>query len=409
MLMNCKFTEARDALLELVRPVEAERVSVSACVGRVLAERGVAVADVPPFDRSPYDGYAFRAADTQTASREHPVTLRILEEIAAGGMWTQPVTEGTAVKILTGAPVPEGADAVCQFEKTEFTAETVTLFGAFRPGDNIVRRGEDVQAGQILAEAGTVIDGPLAGTLAAQGITAPLVYRRPRAGLLTTGSELADAGEALTPGKIVNTNRYTFEAELARLGMEPRFFGAPGDDVPSIAAALEAALAESDLVVVTGGVSVGDYDLTPAALEAVGAEIVVKNVALKPGGKCCYAVRDGKLICCLSGNPASSLTNFYAVVLPAVRRMCGLTAAKLPEIPVTLAEPFPKKSPQTRLLRGRLELAHGKTAMSITSEQGNSILHTMIGCNLLAVVPAKSAPLPVGTELTAYLLPFALY
>jgi molybdopterin molybdotransferase len=405
MLNNCEFITARDCLLDLVEPVGTEPVSVSSCVGRVLAAQVTAAADVPPFDRSPYDGYVFRAADTAAASKDSPVTLRILEEVAAGSVASQPVTAGTAVKILTGAPIPPGADAVCQFEKTEFTAQTVTLFSAFRAGDNIVRRGEDVAAGQVLAEAGTVIDGPLAGTLAAQGITAPTVYRRPVAGILTTGSELVEAGEALTPGKIVNSNRYTFEAELARHGLEPRYFGTPGDRLEDITAAMEAALAESDLVVVTGGVSVGDYDLTPAALEAIGAEIVVKNVDLKPGGKCCYGLRDGKLLCCLSGNPASSLTNFKAVALPAVRKLCGLAAPRLPEIPVTLTEPFRKKSPRTRLLRGKLDLSGGTTAMSITGEQGNSILHTMIGCDLLAMVPAGSGPLPEGTQLTAFLLP----
>jgi molybdopterin molybdotransferase len=128
-------------------------------------------------------------------------------------------------------------------------------------------------------------------------------------------------------------------------------------------------------------------------------------VDLKPGGKCCYGLRDGKLLCCLSGNPASSLTNFKAVALPAVRKLCGLAAPRLPEIPVTLTEPFRKKSPRTRLLRGKLDLSGGTTAMSITGEQGNSILHTMIGCDLLAMVPAGSGPLPEGTQLTAFLLP----
>ncbi len=324
MLTQCEYTQARDALLARTEPVETEYAALDHCAGRVLAQPLLAGRDVPPFDRSPYDGYAFRSADVVHASKENPVTLRILEEVPAGHMWTQPVTAGTATKVLTGAPVPDGADAVCKFEDTDFTADTVTIFSPSRSGDNVVRRGEDVSAGQALAEAGDVIDGALAGTLAAQGVAAPLVYRRPVAGVITTGTELAEPGHELEPGKIVNTNRYTFLAELTRQGMVAQFFGAPGDSVDQIAAALEKALAVCDLVILTGGVSVGDYDLTPAAVEAVGAEILVKNVALKPGGKCCYAQRDGRLICCLSGNPASSMTNFYAVALPALRRLRGI-------------------------------------------------------------------------------------
>lgn len=402
MLSKVEFTAARDLLLERVSPVPAERISISACAGRVLAERIEAVTDVPPFDRSPFDGYAFRAADTAGASAAQPVTLRVLEELAAGQTPTQEVTPGTAVRLMTGAPIPPGADAVTMYEKTCFTAQTVTIPFQAQPGENIVRRGEDVQQGQVLAEPGTVLDGPLAGSISSQGVRAPLVCRRPRAGIITTGSELVEAGQTPGPGKIVNSNRYTFEAELAQDGLQVRFFGSPADCLEEIAAAMEAALADSDLVVVTGGVSAGDYDLTPAALEAIGAELLVKDVQLKPGGKCCYAVRDGKLLCCLSGNPASSLTNFDAVALPAVRKLCGLTEPLLPEIPVTLAMPFRKKSPRPRLLRGRLQLTHGRTEMTIAGEQGNSVLHTMIGCDLLALVPAGSGPLPAGTQLQAF-------
>ncbi len=397
------YTQARDLLLEQVAGVEAVSCPLSDCAGRILAQTVTAVCDVPPFDRSPYDGYAFCAADTQNAD-EAPVTLRILEEIPAGSMWSVPVTPGTASKILTGAPIPLGADAVCMYEKTAFTDETVTIPDVYRSGDNVVRRGADVVAGQLLAREGCAFDGALIGTLAAQGNTAPLVYRRARAGVITTGSELEEAGERLTGGKIINTNRYTFVAELSARGLQTDYYGHPSDSVAEISAALEQALSQCDVVVVTGGVSVGDYDLTPAALKHIGAEILVQNVALKPGGKCCYAMRGGKLICCLSGNPASALTNFYAVALPAIRKICGHNTPKLPEISVRLAQPFAKKSPKTRLLRGRLCLNDGPAEMQISGAQGNGVLHTMIGCDLLAIIPAGSPALPQGTILTAYRL-----
>ncbi len=406
MQTGLEYQEARSLLLERVAPIaRLERVPLFQAVGRVLAEEVFAAGDVPPFDRSPYDGYAFRAADTAGASREHPVTLQILEEVPAGSMWTQTVTSGTATKILTGAPVPPGADAITKYEDTAFDEKTVTVFAPFRAGENIVPKGEDVTKGQLLAEQGTVIDSALLGTLAAQGIVEPLCYGVPTIGILTTGSELAEAGEPLTGGKIVNTNQYTFFAAVEHIGCTPVVCGAPGDDPDAIAGAMDRALNACDLVLTTGGVSVGDYDFTPDAMERAGAELFLRTLKLKPGGASAYGVRGGKLICGLSGNPASALTNFYAVVLPAIRKLQGIRAPLLTELTVTLKEDFPKKSPKTRLIRGTLDLTDGTARMMVDRGQGNGVLHSLIGCNLLAEIPAGSPRLPSGTRLRAYLIP----
>jgi molybdopterin molybdotransferase len=406
MQTNLDYQTARDLLLEQVKPLERlERVSLFQATGRVLAEDVFAIGDVPPFDRSPYDGYAFRAEDTQGASQDHPVTLRILEEVPAGSMWTQTVTAGTATKILTGAPVPPGADAVTKYEDTEFTAESVTLFAESKSGDNIVPRGEDVVKGQLLARKGTIIDSALLGTLAAQGVVEPLCYHLPVVGIITTGSELVEAGEALSGGKIVNTNQYTFYAALAHAGCQPVVCGAPGDDPEAIAQAMEKALETCDMVITTGGVSVGDYDFTPDAMERTGAEVLIRTLKLKPGGASAYGKRDGKLICSLSGNPASALVNFYAVVLPALRKLRGLFQPELVRLVVTLEEDFRKKSPKTRLIRGTMNLSDGTARMKVDQGQGNGVLHSLIGCSLLAEIPAGSPKLPAGTRLEAYLIP----
>ncbi len=405
MEQKMEFTAARDMLLSLVEPVaRTERVPLTESWGRVLAEDVFAKGDVPPFDRSPFDGYAFQAADTFQASEETPVTLRILEEVPAGSMWTQAVTPGTATKILTGAPVPPGANAITKYEETEFTAEAVKLFHPYKEGENVIPQGEDVRAGALLAHKGEVIDPAMAGTIAAQGVVQPLVYARPVVGLITTGSELSDAGSELSGGKIINTNRYTFQAALERAGCEVKFLGAPVDTTEGIAALMEKAFDECDLLVTTGGVSVGDYDLTPAALQKAGAELLIRKLAIKPGGASAYGRKNGKLACCLSGNPAASMTNLYAVVLPVLRKLRGLARPQLTAVKVALREPFGKKSPQTRLLRGILVLEDGTAKMAITGEQGNGVLHTMIGCNLLAVVPKGTGKLPEGTVLDAYLI-----
>lgn len=398
------YVTARELLLAAVIPVGAERVPLSRCGGRILAQDLTAEENIPPFDRSPYDGYAFRAADTVGVSKEHPVTLRILEEIPAGSVPTVKVTEGTAVKLLTGAPIPPGADAVTKYEVTEFTGETVTLFTPAESGENIVRTGEDVRKGEILVRCGDVVDPGVAGTLAAQGTALPLVYRVPRIGIVSTGSELTEVEETPGPGKIRNSNRYTLETVLTAIGCEPVYLGLAGDSAEEICALLKKGLAECDAVISTGGVSVGDYDLTPDAMELAGAELLFRGVAMKPGMACAYGVCRGKLICGLSGNPASSLTNFYAVALPALRKLAGRRDYLPEEITVTLSNGFGKKSPATRFLRGRLELKDGTACMTVPKDQGNVVLSSTIGCNMMAVVPAGSGPLAAGTVLKGFLL-----
>ena len=404
--MNYKTTyrEARAALLEAVRPVGKERVPLAACTGRVLARELVASSDVPPFDRSPFDGYVLRAADTLNASRENPVTCNIVEELPASCVPKYMLGAGQASKILTGAPIPPGGDAVIPFEHTEFTDSTVTLFKPLKSGENIVRKGEDIRQGALLSPCGQLMDAGLMGSLAGQNIAEPLVYRRPRIGILSTGSELIELGHDLPLGKIHDTNRYSMAALVGGLGTEPVLYGSVPDNVEAIAEAMEQALSECDALITTGGVSVGDYDLTPRAMERIGARILVHGVDLKPGMACCYAVRDGKLLCGLSGNPASSITNFYVVALPALRRLCGRRDCETREFPVTLAERFGKPSPANRLLRGFSDLESGTLKLRLSSGQGNVMISSLIGCDLAAIVPAGSGPVEAGTVLQGFFL-----
>lgn len=404
MKNSLSFEKARELLLERVHSVGTEILPLEACGGRILAKGVTALRDVPPFDRSPYDGYAFRAADAAGASRETPVTLRVLEEVPAGSLPRFAAAEGAAIRIMTGAPIPEGADAVIMYEKTAFTAETVTLFDPVRPGDNIVRAGEDVLAGETLGSAGGLLDAGTLGTLAAQGIPALEVYRRPRVGVISTGSELIEPGEPPQPGKIYNSNRYTFTALLSEAGCEPVWLGSSGDRTESIAALIRKGEAGCDAVILTGGVSAGDYDLTPAAMEACGAEVLFRRVDMKPGMACCCGLGEGKLLCGLSGNPAAAMTSFWAVVLPALKKLCGRRDCLPGELTVTLLDGFKKKSPVTRLLRGRLTFSQGAAEMTLSPKQGNGVLSSAAGCDVMAVIPAGSGPLPAGTKLKGFML-----
>ncbi len=403
-ILSCE--EARKRLLQFTGPVGTEMIQLSDCLGRILAEDIRAAADVPDWPRSAFDGYAFRAEDTLSASPEAPVTLRILEEVPAGKVPETRLTEGTAVRILTGAMLPEGADSVEMFEKTEFTETSVTLFHPGRPGNNVVPRGEDAVRGQLLAAKGTKIDPGLMGVFASQGLREIPVFRIPKVGVISTGTEVVELGSVLPRGKIYNSNRALFEGELRKLGVRPVRVGIARDSVREIRELLELALDTCDAVLLTGGVSVGAYDLTGRAILEAGGEPLFSGVAMKPGKACFYAVRDGKMICALSGNPASAMTNYHAVAKAGLKRLCGWNQGDCfpAEIRVALKEDFPKKSKNERWVRGRLDLSDGTVRIDVPKQQKNSALSSTVGCDVMAVIPAGSGPLPAGTVLQGYLM-----
>ncbi len=325
MLKNCDYKIVRDVLLEKAAPVDTEEVPLQDCAGRVLAREILAQSDIPPFDRSPYDGYAFRAEDTAQASEEQPVTLRITDYIAAGDVPHCPVTAGTAAHLM-----------VLPFEKTRFTEETVTISEPQKSGSNIVYAGEDVQKGQLLCPAGIRIDAGLAGTLAGQRILRPLVYRKPVVAILSTGTELLEEDEDPSPGRISNTNRYTLQAACTLAGCTAFYAGTARDDEDEISRLLTKAMESCDAVIISGGVSVGDYDCTPAAMEKAGIRLLARGLSLKPGMAGAYGIceKEGKgsdgsggngiPVFGLSGNPAACMTAFYAVVLPVLKKRTGL-------------------------------------------------------------------------------------
>ena len=403
-ILSCE--EARKRLLQFTGPVGTEMIQLSDCLGRILAEDIRAAADVPDWPRSAFDGYAFRAADTSSASPETPVTLHILEEVPAGKVPETRLTEGTAVRILTGAMLPEGADSVEMFEKTEFTETSVTLFHPGRPGNNVVPRGEDAVRGQLLAAKGTKIDPGLMGVFASQGLREIPVFRIPKVGVISTGTEVVELGSVLPGGKIYNSNRALFEGELRKLGVRPVRVGIARDSVREIRELLELALDTCDAVLLTGGVSVGAYDLTGRAILEAGGEPLFSGVAMKPGKACFYAVRDGKMICALSGNPASAMTNYHAVAKAGLKRLCGWNQGDCfpAEIRVALKEDFPKKSKNERWVRGRLDLSDGTVRIDVPKQQKNSALSSTVGCDVMAVIPAGSGPLPAGTVLQGHLM-----
>ncbi len=414
MLKNCDYKIVRDVLLEKAAPVDTEEVPLQDCAGRVLAREILAQSDIPPFDRSPYDGYAFRAEDTAQASEEQPVTLRITDYIAAGDVPHCPVTAGTAAHLMTGAPVPEGADAVLPFEKTRFTEETVTISEPQKSGSNIVYAGEDVQKGQLLCPAGIRIDAGLAGTLAGQRILRPLVYRKPVVAILSTGTELLEEDEDPSPGRISNTNRYTLQAACTLAGCTAFYAGTARDDEDEISRLLTKAMESCDAVIISGGVSVGDYDCTPAAMEKAGIRLLARGLSLKPGMAGAYGICEkegngsggsggkGIPVFGLSGNPAACMTAFYAVVLPVLKKRTGLRQYLPEHVRVRLTEDYSRRNQSARLLRGRIDPGGTVQEMQISPRQGNQMLASFAESNAFAEIPA-GASLEAGDIADAFL------
>lgn len=411
MLEKGSYRQVRDMLLCRVSAVGKERADLETCAGRILAEEAVAAADNPPFDRSPYDGYAFRARDTEGASASCPVTLRLVDYIAAGDVAHTGITKGTAAHLMTGAPIPPGADAVLPFERTEFTDRSVTISSAVKAGENVVRAGEDVKKGTVLCRPGTPVDAGLAGTLAGLGIFHPLVYRQPLVGIISTGTELLEEDEPPADGRIYNTNRYALQAACAQAGCRTLYLGTARDEEGVISGLIRRALSEDgcDAVILSGGVSVGDYDCTPSAMERAGVEVLARGLSLKPGMAGAFGIfvpdpleagtreenssagAPGIPVLALSGNPAACMTAFYAVALPVLKKRAGCSRILPDQVRVRLDRDYSRKNQSVRLLRGRVEAGEAVLEVTIPEKQGNQMLGSLAGSNVFVEIPAGTA------------------
>ena len=402
MIQRIEADSARDMLYKLPAHPAKENCSLADALGRVLAQDIAAAIPIPPFDRSPWDGYALRSADVNNASRERPVTLKISEELPAGVVPTVALTPGFAAKILTGAPMPPGADCTIKYEQTEFTETDVKIFESVPPGKDMICAGDDVPLGAPIAHRGDVITPPLMGLIASVGVSEVSVFKSPRAAILNTGAELIEPGSPLPPAKIYNSNVFTLTGYLRGQGVEAFNFGVVHDDTDAIAERVKAALAVSDIVITTGGASVGDYDCMVRVMEMLNAEILFWKAAIKPGGAVAAAVLDGKLLLALPGNPGGAIMFLLRCAMPYIRKLCG-QAVHFPEpIDVYLKKPFDKLSERSRMLRGYLEIIGGKAYFTEQGPQGGADISSYTDADLLAEIPADSAPLPAGVLVKAW-------
>jgi len=381
--------EALSLVLESVRPLEAEDVPVGEAPGRWPAREAVAAVDLPPFDSSAMDGYAVRAADT-------PGELRVAAQSAAGRPAAAALAAGEAFGISTGAVVPEGADAVVPVEVTESRGDSVRV-DAVAVGDNVRFRGSDIRAGDVVVRAGSRLGPAQVGALAAVGIGTVECCRRPRVALLATGTELRRPGEPLGPGEIYESNTTLLAAQLRSAGALPEPLDAVADDEQATRAALARGL-EADVLITSGGVSVGPHDLVRAALSELGAEEVFWRVAVKPGKPVVFARRGATLVFGLPGNPVSSLVGFELFVRPALYALQGAAAPGPAYEPGLLAAPLRRGPDRDELVRARALPSEEGRRLEPVAGQASHMIARAAAADALVVVPRGDGELAAGTS-----------
>ena len=399
--------EASERILADIRPLSIERVPLLESLGRVLATPVVAPLTIPAWDNSAMDGYAARSEDIASAAAESPVTLTVLETVPAGAFPTLAVSAGTCTRIMTGAPLPEGADTVVRVEDTDGGLERVTVRSARDARRNVRRRGEDITVGTRVFERGTPVGAAQIGVLASMGAASVDVYRRPRAAFLGSGDEIVDLdrfSEALDGKKIVTSNSYTLHAMIRAAGGEPVNLGIARDDPADVRERIERA-SGCDLLVTTAGISAGEYDYIRDVLAEFGVTLEVWKVRMRPGAPLGFGWLGGMPWIGLPGNPVSTMVTFDLFVRPVLRRMLGHTRLFRRPVTVTLEEPVTIGAKLTHFLRAVVTVREdGSFSARLTGAQGSGILTSMALANALLILPEDRSRVEAGETLHAFLL-----
>ncbi|MHB8978058.1 MAG: molybdopterin molybdotransferase MoeA [Trichloromonadaceae bacterium] len=396
--MSLTYHAARQQILEQVRPLEAETVPLLDALGRAIAEPLIATLDLPRFDNSAMDGYALRAADSGAG-----VKLRVTGYLLAGSLERPTVEPGCAVRIMTGAPLPPGADTVVPEEETDGGAAVVTLRGAAVRGAHIRYRGEDVRSGEEVLPLGTVLRPPEISLLASFNRSCVQVVRRPRVAILSTGDELVEVGTGLTEGRIVNSNSWALAAAVLELGGIPLQLGIARDTRESLREKLAIGL-QADLLITSAGVSAGDLDLVREVLAELGVEQVFWKVDIKPGRPIAFAVKGAVPVFSLPGNPVATLVTFEEFVRPALLKIMGQRQILKPLLRARLQEPVRKKPGRAQFLRVTVRESEGGLVVASSGDQNTGILRTSLRANGIAVLPAERGNYAAGDEVEVHLL-----
>jgi molybdopterin molybdotransferase len=398
--------EAAIRILAEVRPQPALRIPLDDALDSVLAEDVVSRLDIPAWTNSAMDGYAVRGEDVRGATEARPVSLRVVEQLPAGRFPEKVIGPGECARIFTGAPLPRGADSVIRQEDTDLGATTVLVLKDRDVGVNIRRAGEDIRKGATVLTAGAELGPAQLGVLASLAVAHPLVYRRPRVAILGSGDEIVDIDqpeEILSGRKIASSNTHTLVALVRRAGGEPVNLGIAGDTPEDLRAHLTRAL-DSDLLVTTAGISVGEHDFVRSVLEELGGELRFWKLRMRPGAPVGFGVLGGMPWIGLPGNPVSTMVTFELFVRPAIRRMMGHRLPFRRTVSVRVAEPIKLKPKLQHFLRGIVTEGPGGPEARLTGPQGSGILTSMTLANALLIVPEGQFETPVGATVRALVL-----
>ncbi len=387
--------QARERILARIATLEPETVPLTRSHGRVLAEDVRADRDVPPFANSAMDGYAVLASDVRTATPAEPVRLKVLGEVRAGAAPTEGVTPGSTLRIMTGAMVPDGADAVVRVEDTAESNGQVEIRAAVERGASLRAAGTDLRKGDLVASKGRVITPGLVGVLASAGRTALRCVQRPRVLVLTTGDELREAGEPLGPGQITNTSRYTLIAAVEEAGGEVLDAGVARDERDDLLNRLRSA-PDADLLLTTGGVSMGAYDLVRHLMES-RQRVDFWQVALRPGKPLLFGELNGVPLLGLPGNPVSTLVCFELFVRPALLKQQGRTDLERQRLRAITEDALNNPPHLEQYFRGIARREGDRIAVRLTGDQGSHVLRSMADANCLIVVQQGTSEVPAGT------------
>lgn len=393
-------SEALERVLGKASLIGDEKVDLEESYGRILAEPIVASSDVPPFNRSPYDGYAIRSADSAGATGDNRISFRVIDHIGAGEVSAKKLMAKEAIRIMTGAQLPEGADAVVMFEQTVETEHGITIRKPFEALENVSLQGEDVQKDKVVIDSGNLINPGTIALLATFGYSQVAVAKQPVVGILSTGTELLGVGDELVPGKIRNSNGPMIVAQLKRMGFRCKMYGMSIDQLDESYEVVKKAAEETDCLITTGGVSVGDFDFLPAIYERLGAEVLFNKVAMRPGSVTTVAVANGRYLFGLSGNPSACFTGFELFVRPALLKMMGAEKLYLPQTKAVLGEDFTKANPFTRFIRASYD---GETVSPAGFNKSNAVSSIARG-NALIVLPGGSRGFHTGDAVDVLLL-----
>jgi len=399
--------EALSKILDFVETLEAEEKPLLDCLGQVLAEDVYATFDVPPQDNSAMDGYAAQANSIAGASYENPKVLRIVGEVAAGYVTKLKVRPGTAIRIMTGAPLPQGTDVIIPFEDTDEVERSrssaskaeIGIRVSLPESSNIRRRGEDIAKGEMVMQRGKLLRPAEIGVLASLGKGTVSVIRRPVVGILATGNEVLDVNQQLLPGKIYNSNSYSLAAQVLKYGAIPKILGIAPDDMAQLSTAVRRGL-DCDMLITSGGVSLGDYDVVKQVLEAEG-NISFWTVRIRPGKPLAFGTfkrDDGKKVphLGLPGNPVSSMITFEVFACPTIFKMMGKSSMSRPGIVAIMEDPIKNKDGRCIFARVAVSQRNGKYFACLTGPQGSGILTSMAKANGLAVIPETTKEVKPG-------------